>query len=500
MTSTTPSTSSTHAADAPPTLPRRSYTARIVLRVLGNWGAVIGLCWVAIAALAAVLAPLLASSHPLLWRIDGEWASPWLRHLSPVDVLLLGLALSGLLVLTVGRRAGAALIGGGICLGAMLIVGLVLTRWLPLGAYSFEFGFIPARTPAGPMLILLMAGLALLGAWCLRPSTLVRRVGVVLLALVVVLPAALWLIQPPRIVVHAEHREVIAEGRVDRVLMAPIPYSPTDRQRDRAGQRTRNLEVWWGPPLRAAAAAGWTGREAVAWSDADEAAYAAGHWMGTDNNGQDILSRMIHASRIALAIGFIATGIALAIGVVVGGLMGYFSGLADLLGMRLVEIFNAIPTLLLLIMFVAFFERNLYLMMVIIGITSWMSFALFTRAEFLRLRQQEFVLAAQAGGVPLWSILFKHMLPNGMAPILVTASFGIASAILAESILSYLGLGLIDEPSWGQMLSEATGPGGGFRWWIAMFPGMAIFLTVYAYNLIGEALRDAVDPRVVDDN
>ena len=181
---------------------------------------------------------------------------------------------------------------------------------------------------------------------------------------------------------------------------------------------------------------------------------------------------MIHASRIALGIGLVATGIAMLIGIVVGGLMGWFSGVVDLAGMRLVEIFEAVPTLFLLLTFVAFFGRSLYLMMVIIGLTGWTGYARFVRAEFLRLREQDYVQAAVACGLPLRSILFRHMLPNGVAPILVAASFGIASAILAEAMLSFLGLGLVDDPSWGQMLNQAV-RSSTFNWWMAVFPGGA---------------------------
>ena len=134
-------------------------------------------------------------------------------------------------------------------------------------------------------------------------------------------------------------------------------------------------------------------------------------------------------------------------------------------------------------------------MMVIIGITGWTGYARYIRAEFLRLRQQDFVQAAIALGLPLRSILFRHMLPNGIAPVLVAASFGVASAILAEATLSFLGLGLVGEPSWGQMLNQAV-RSSSFNWWMAAFPGGAIFLTVFAYNLIGEALRDAIDPHL----
>lgn len=221
------------------------------------------------------------------------------------------------------------------------------------------------------------------------------------------------------------------------------------------------------------------------------------HLMGTTISGQDLASRMIHGSRIALYIGFISTGIAVFIGIFVGGLLGYFAGWVDLIGLRLVEIFASIPVIMLLIMIVAFYGRSLVLMMVVIGLTGWVSYAYFVRAEFLKLRKMDYVMAARASGSPLYLILFKHMLPNGVAPVLVGASFGIAGGIMTEATLSFLGLGLEDEPSWGQMLNQARQTGK-FAWWLAIFPGLGIFLTVFAYNLIGEALRDVIDPRAVD--
>jgi len=276
---------------------------------------------------------------------------------------------------------------------------------------------------------------------------------------------ALALVSPPALVIHEQYRELAAAGRVERVIHAPIPYSAKDYLRDYGDTGVE-------PPLAAA---------------------DRRHWLGTEENGADVAARMIHAARIALGIGFIATGIALLIGAVIGGLMGWFSGVVDIIGMRVVEIFEAIPTLFLLLTFVAFFGRSIYMMMVIIGITSWSGYARYVRAEFLKLRQQDFVQAAVACGLPLRSILFRHMLPNGMAPLLVAASFGVASAILAEATLSFLGLGLVDDPSWGQMLNQAV-QSSTFNWWLAVFPGGAIFMTVFAYNLVGEALRDAVDP------
>ncbi len=281
---------------------------------------------------------------------------------------------------------------------------------------------------------------------------------VALTAAVVVL--ANVLIKPPQLIIYSDFRS--SEYTVfDWRVMPPVPYAPTDYLRD-----SQQL------PLQSPDTT---------------------HWMGTEENGGDVLSRMIHASRIALSIGIVATGIAMVIGIIIGGFMGYFSGVVDMIGMRLVEVFEAIPTLFLLLTFVAFFGRSLYMMMVIIGLTSWSGYARYIRAEFLKLRKQDYVQAAIASGLPLRSILFRHMLPNGVAPLLVGMSFGVAAAILAEATLSFLGLGLVDAPSWGQMLNQAV-KSATFNWWMAVFPGGAIFLTVFAYTLLGEAFRDAIDP------
>lgn len=283
--------------------------------------------------------------------------------------------------------------------------------------------------------------------------------------------ASAWLlavqfVNPPVLVIYDDFRGPAYTG-LDWRIMPPVPYAPTDYLRDLGSK----------------------GLEAPFHTEGHV------HLMGTEENGADVLSRMIHASRISLSIGLIASGIALLIGVVAGGLMGYFSGIVDMLGMRLVEIFEDIPTLFLLLTFVAFFGRSLYMMMVIIGVTGWSGYARFVRTEFLKLRKQDYVQAAVAGGLPLSSILFRHMLPNGVAPLLVSVSFGIAGAILSEATLSFLGLGVVDAPSWGQMLDQAV-KSSTFNWWMAVFPGGAIFMTVFAYNLIGEAFRDAIDPKL----
>jgi peptide/nickel transport system permease protein len=221
------------------------------------------------------------------------------------------------------------------------------------------------------------------------------------------------------------------------------------------------------------------------------------HWLGTDGNGRDTLARLLWGARVVLEIGFVSELIAVAIGIVYGALMGYFVGKVDILGMRFVEIVEAVPLLFLLITFIALFGRQLFMIMVIIGVTGWTGIARFVRAEFLKLRQMDYVSAAKAMGLPLRNILFKHMLPNGLTPVIVTFTFGVAGNIVSESILSFVGIG-IEPPtsSWGIMLNEAGNPGETFRWWLAIAPGLMIFLTVFAFNIMGEAMRDATDPRL----
>lgn len=371
----------------------------------------------------------------------------------------------GEVLLRWGARLGLAWIG---FLALIAVFAPLLANSHPLAVLDAQGWHSPMLRHLTPADVTLLGGLLWAAVMLFWPGRWFWRLLVWLTGLAGIGLLALWLVNPPTLIVYEQYREAEAAGAYMQVIRAPIPYSPKDYLRDYAD----------------------TGLEAPRHSLPERQ-----HWFGTDENGADVLSRMIHATRIALSIGFIATGIALGIGVILGGLMGYFSGIVDIIGMRLVEIFEAIPTLFLLLTFVAFFGRSLYLMMLIIGLTSWSGYARYVRAEFLRLRQQDFVQAAMASGLPLPSILFRHMLPNGMAPILVAASFGVASAILAEATLSFLGLGLVDDPSWGQMLNQAV-QSSTFNWWMAAFPGGAIFLTVFAYNLIGEALRDAVDPHV----
>lgn len=221
------------------------------------------------------------------------------------------------------------------------------------------------------------------------------------------------------------------------------------------------------------------------------------HWLGTDGDGRDVLSRLLWSCRIAMGVGFVSQLIALSIGLLFGSLTGYFSGLVDLLSMRFVEIVESIPTFFLILTFVAIYGRDIFMIMVIIGVTGWTGYARFIRAEFLRIRRLDYVAAAHAAGLPLWRILFRHMLPNGLTPVLVSASFGFAGAVSIEATLSFLGVGVPPPtPSWGNMLNAAGNPTTVFRWWQALPPGLLLFITVLAFNIIGESLRDALDPKL----
>lgn len=220
------------------------------------------------------------------------------------------------------------------------------------------------------------------------------------------------------------------------------------------------------------------------------------HWLGTDDNGRDVLARMIYGARISLSVGFVAVGIAMIVGVLLGALAGYFGGWIDIGVSRLIEIMLTIPTFFLIIAIIAVKGSGIYNIMVVIGLTGWMGIARFVRAEFLKLKQLDFITALRALGASDKRIIFLHMLPNAMAPVLVSAVFGIAGAILTESSLSFLGFGVQPPtPSWGEILSQSRSYID-FAWWLTVFPGLAIFASITAYNLVGEGLRDAMDPKL----
>jgi peptide/nickel transport system permease protein len=253
---------------------------------------------------------------------------------------------------------------------------------------------------------------------------------------------------------HLKHDESVA------LVMPPVPYSPIatslDSRLERPGHR---------------------------------------HWLGTDELGRDVFARLLYGAGISLKVGLVATGISLVIGLFVGALAGYYGGVSDMVLSRLIEIVICFPFLFLILAVIAFLPPSIYNIMLVIGITRWTDIARYTRAEFVRLKAHEFTEAARALGARDGTIIFRHILPNSLAPVLVTATFGIASAILIENSLTFLGLGVQPPtPSWGGLLASARESD--FAWWLTVFPGAAIFITVTAYNLLGEGLRDASDPRV----
>ena len=224
--------------------------------------------------------------------------------------------------------------------------------------------------------------------------------------------------------------------------------------------------------------------------------------LGTDELGRDIFARMLQGSFVSLSIGFVAVGLSTLIGILLGGLAGFYGNVrfgfisVDTLIMRFTDVMLCFPTFFLILTVVALLPPSIYNIMIIIGITSWMGTARFVRAEFLALREQDFVVAAQAVGLPAWRIIFLHMVPNAMAPVLISAIIGVAGAILTESALSFLGFG-VQPPyaTWGNILAD----GKNFIFdapWLFFIPGIAILIVVLAFNLVGEGMREALNPKL----
>jgi peptide/nickel transport system permease protein len=263
----------------------------------------------------------------------------------------------------------------------------------------------------------------------------------------------------PEALLNADFEELSREA--DRVYWPPIPYSST-------GVDIRG-EIFLPP--------------------------SGVHWLGTDRLGRDVAAGMVHGARISLTIGLVVVAIQATIGIMLGGLAGYYGGWIDLVLSRLFELMLGIPTFFLILTVAAIFPPSIYILMAILGLTGWVGIARIIRSEFFKVRAQEFVVAAQSLGGSDFRVMMRHILPNAVAPVLVSMSFGVAGAILAESSLSFLGVGVPQHlVTWGSILAVARA--NTFAWWLAVFPGAAIFSMVTAYNLLGDGLRDALDPKL----
>ena len=460
-------------------------------RVLKRNGARFGLLWIGLIAFFAIFAPLIANSHP--WMIEqiganGEVTSrswPLLANLTATDWLLLIGVFVGAPWILVGPRSFTRSQRTGMFVVAAIQAGVIVVLVPTLIEWASESSRAPwlkemARGNNGgwPIAAVISLGAACVAAWIPSIDSLWKRVASALA--VAAISGSISVSAGGATLINFErYMDNEAAGTI-RCVWAPIPWSPLYTRSDMVAappgamvEELPNLESWKGTPF---------GKRISI--------------MGTDALGGDVLAQMMWACRLSISIGLVSTGLSVLIGVTIGAIMGYFGGWIDLLLFRIVEIFMAVPVLFLLIVAAGVLPRNTYMMMAIIGMFSWTGAARFTRAEFMKLRKQEFVQAAQAVGLPLRAILFRHMLPNGVTPVLVDASFSIAAAISIEATLSYLGLGPDGQASWGKLLSSATASTGTFVWWLAVFPGLAIFLSVLSYNMLGEALRDAIDPKL----
>ena len=370
------------------------------------------------------------------------------------------------------RRRRAAMVSLGVivvlALAAVLapfIAGEVPIRWVAGGQTSWPiFHYLTNVEYAAMLAFVLMAALPLT-VRLLRARA--ERVGVSPFARAMLLHAAVWVVVVGLLVAFREpqRRYGFYLERRDQARSAWFPLIPTSRNPGYEELAHRDQRPSWQHPL------------------------------GTDRLGEDVVLRILYGARTAMSIGFVAVGIGSAIGISLGSLSGYFGGRMDLALMRVAEIFMFIPTLILIIIILTVIPSSvppLWAVVGVIGVTGWTGSYRLMRAELLRIRGEDYMTAARALGIPTWRLLLRHAVPNGMAPILVGATFGIAGAIFLEVTLAFLSL--VNTPSWGELLND--GRQHLETWWVWGSAGVAIFVTVLVYNLLGEAIRDAIDPKL----
>ena len=339
---------------------------------------------------------------------------------------------------------------GRFCRNGGALVGLIFVSFLALAAY-----LAPLLANNRPLVVRLDGRLSFPAARDLFPFNLGGHKDEI----------ATLLQNDPDFFINLGQRN---DPRVGYHLLPPVPYSP---------YQTRLEDVHEGP------------------------SFSTRHYFGCDDNGRDILSRMLHGAKVSLLVGFLAVGVATLLGLLIGGLAGFAGGWLDtVIVSRMIEVMMCFPVFFLILTVVAVMDPkylNIWTIMLIIGLTSWTGVARYARAEFMRLRDSDFVTAGRALGVSPFALAFRHILPNALTPLIIGASFGIADVVLQEASISFLGVGVQPpDPSWGNILNLVGRNWG--DWWLGVFPGLAIFLTVISYNLIGEGLRDALDPKLVE--
>lgn len=490
------------AAGPVPAAPPESRWAIVRRMFRRNRPAVWGLRIVVLLVLLAIYAPLLACELPLLWRApSGALRSPWLERLFDVITWehgvdrffnsLLVTVTVGLLLLggaALAGRARTALRGlrwyaaGALLLGLVQAAGWGLVRSLPFEDFAVD----PVRQEQ-------LADHALRWARAhLKPAEPAEAAQ----------PAepppplpAVWPEDPEGLRALAQQVRAWADGKPEKVASDPLAAAGAlDRAaRGReAAARGRAAGEWLAlrTPVPYGAGDQRGGRE----EQFVEAFVRGDHPLGTDLQGRDVLARILYGTRISLTIGIVAVSIYVFIGTVLGALAGYFGRRTDLLIMRVVEIVISLPSLFLIMMIVALTEnRSIFLIMVAIGLVGWTGICRLVRGQFLRERELDYVTAARSLGLPTHRIIFRHVLPNALSPVLVSATFGVASAILTENTLAFLGLGDITVPSWGRLLDD----GRLYQYWhLILPPSVAIFVTITALNLVGDGVRDALDPKL----